>query len=60
VYISEVSSWRDAGLCVGDFHNAKEYIVFRIMVQCSPVLGGRLSTLCLFKIPLPLFLVNLL
>ena len=40
MYISEASSWHEAGLCVGDFHNAKEYIVFQIMVQCSPVLGG--------------------
>lgn len=38
--ISEASSWRDADLCIGDVHNGKEYIVFRIMVQCSPVLGG--------------------
>ena len=40
VYISEASSWRDAGLCARDFLNAREYIVFWIMVQCSPVLGG--------------------
>jgi hypothetical protein len=40
VYISEASSWHDAGLCVGSFHNTKEYIVFWIMVQCSLVVGG--------------------
>jgi len=40
VYITEASSCGDAGLCVGDFHNAKEYIVFWRMIKCSPVLGG--------------------
>jgi hypothetical protein len=40
VYISEASSWHNSGLCVGDFHNAKEYNVFRIMVYCSLVVGG--------------------
>lgn len=40
MYITEASSYGDAGLCVGDFRNAKEYVVFQIMVQCSSVLGG--------------------
>jgi len=40
VYITEAGSCGETGLCVGDFCNTKEYIVFRIMVQYSPVLGG--------------------
>lgn len=40
MYVSEASSCGDAGLCVGDFRIAKECFLFRIMVQCSPVVGG--------------------
>jgi hypothetical protein len=40
VYISEASSWHDACLCVRSFRNTKKYIVFRIMVKCSLVVGG--------------------